>query len=240
MNQSFEKSSTPISKEESNNKFMNDFNAFSGKNLLIVILTILLIFSFLGINLLVDLGNFLQSIIVILTPLITQILSVFGYTAGTILDKTEDVATSVAKTGIDIAGGTVQSVADLLKKGSIDNVNSSAVQELDKSLNTGFDRSLNTGFDRSLNTGFDRSLNENKAKPPEFKYNEPKPDSSSQPIQKPITSDKSVWCLVGEYQGKRGCVEVDDANKCLSGQVFPNKQMCLHPTKTVYMHSHAA
>lgn len=226
MNQSFEKTSTPILKEESNSKIMNDFNfnAFSGKNLLIVILTVLLIFSFLGINLLVNLGNFLQSIVVILTPLITQILSVFGYTAGTILDKTEDVATSVAKTGIDIAGGTVQSVADLLKKGSINNVNNSAVQELDK----------------SLNTGFDRSLNENKAKQPEFKYNEPKPDSSSQPIQKPITSDKSVWCLVGEYQGKRGCVEVDDANKCLSGQVFPNKQMCLHPTKTVYMHSHSA
>ena len=226
MNQSFEKTNTPIMKEESNNSFMRDFdlNIFSGKNVLIVILTILLIFSFLGINLLVDLGNFLQSIIIILTPLLTQILSVFGYTAGTILDKTEDVATSVAKTGIDIAGGTVQSVADLLKKGSIDNVNMSAVQELDK----------------SLNTRFDSSLNEKKTKQPEYKYNEPKPDTSTAPIQKPITSDKSVWCLVGEYQGKRGCVEVDDANKCLSGQVFPNKQMCLHPTKTVYMHSHAA
>lgn len=226
MNQSFEKSNSPISREETDTNFFSGFstNAFSGKNLLIVILTILLIFSFLGINLLVDLGNFLQSIIVILTPLLTQILSVFGYTAGTILDKTEDVATSVAKTGIDIAGGTVQSVADLLKKGTIDNVNSSAIQQLDK----------------PLTSGFDRELNEKKVKQPDFKYNEPKPDSSSQPIQKPITSDKSVWCLVGEYQGKRGCVEVDDANKCLSGQVFPNKQMCLHPTKTVYMHSHAA
>ncbi len=226
MNQSFEKSNNPISRKETDTNFFSGFstNALSGKNLLIVILTILLIFSFLGINLLVDLGNFLQSIIVILTPLLTQILSVFGYTAGTILDKTEDVATSVAKTGIDIAGGTVQSVADLLKKGTIDNVNSSAIQQLDK----------------PLTSGFDRELNEKKVKQPDFKYNEPKPDSSSQPIQKPITSDKSVWCLVGEYQGKRGCVEVDDANKCLSGQVFPNKQMCLHPTKTVYMHSHAA
>jgi hypothetical protein len=226
MNQSFEKSNSPISREETNTTIFNGFNlgTFSGKNLLIVILTILLIFSFLGINLLVNLGNFLQSIVVILTPLLTQILSIFGYTAGTILDKTEDVATSVAKTGIDIAGGTVQSVADLLKKGSISNVDSTAALELDK----------------SLSGGFDRELNEKKVKQPEFKYNEPKPDSSTHSIQKPITSDKSVWCLVGEYQGKRGCVEVDDANKCLSGQVFPNKQMCLYPTKTVYMHSHAA
>lgn len=234
MNQSFEKSNTPISREETNTKFMNGFNldAFSGKNMLIIILTILLIFSFLGINLLLDLGNFLQSIVVILTPLLTQILSVFGYTAGTILDKTEDVATSAAKTTIDIAGGTVQSVADLLKKGTINNVNNDAIQELDKS--------LNSGINVSANTGFDKSLNEKKTNQPEFTYNEPKPDSSTQPIQKPITSEKNVWCLVGEYQGKRGCVEVDDANKCLSGQVFPNKQMCLYPTKTVYMHSHAA
>ena len=121
MNQSFEKSSTPIIKPESESSNVGNFNLFSGKNLIIVILTALLIFSFLGINLLVVLGNLLQTIINIFSPLITQILSVFGYTAGTILDKTEDVATSVAKAGIDIAGGTVQSVADLLKKGSIDN-----------------------------------------------------------------------------------------------------------------------
>ena len=217
MNQSFEKSNTPIIKPEpETGNPIGNFNLFSGKNLVIVILTALLIFSFLGINLLVVLGNLLQTIVNIFSPLITQILSVFGYTAGTILDKTEDVATTVAKAGIDIAGGTVQSVADLLKKGSIDNVNPQAINELD------------------------RSLNSNVSRQPNYSYNEPKPDSSVDPIQKPITSDKNVWCLVGEYEGKRGCVEVDDANKCLSGQVFPNEQMCLNPTKTVYMHSHAA
>ena len=216
MNQSFEKSSTPIIKPDSDDSIVGNFNLFSGKNLVIFILTALLIFSFLGINLLVILGNLLQTIINIFSPLITQILSVFGYTAGTILDKTEDVATTVAKAGIDIAGGTVQSVADLLKKGSIDNVNPQAINELD------------------------RSLNSKTSRQPNYNYNEPSPDSSEHHIQKPITSEKNVWCLVGEYEGKRGCVEVDDATKCLSGQVFPSEQMCLNPTKTVYMHSHAA
>lgn len=216
MNQSFEKSSTPIIKPDSEDSSFGNFNLFSGKNLVIFILTALLIFSFLGINLLVILGNLLQTIINIFSPLITQILSVFGYTAGTILDKTEDVATTVAKAGIDIAGGTVQSVADLLKKGSVDNVNPQAINELD------------------------RSLNSKTSRQPNYNYNEPSPDRSEHHIQKPITSEKNVWCLVGEYEGKRGCVEVDDATKCLSGQVFPNEQMCLNPTKTVYMHSHAA
>lgn len=59
---------------------------------------------------------------------------------------------------------------------------------------------------------------------------QPLPDSTANPIQNPISSNKANWCLVGEYQGKRGCVLITDADKCLSGQVFPNQQMCLNPT----------
>lgn len=58
---------------------------------------------------------------------------------------------------------------------------------------------------------------------------EPSPDTSTNPIQKPITSGKSQWCLVGEYQGRRGCVEIEDSDKCLSGQVFPSQYTCLNP-----------
>jgi hypothetical protein len=215
MNRSFENTLTPVKEENTMNEFSNDL--FSGKNFIILLLTGLLILSFLGINLLMILGNWMQVVISIFGPLVTQILSVLGYTTGTVLDKTEDVATTVAKAGVDIAGGTVQSVADLLKQASSGNVDPKARAALDQSL----------------------SSNGNKQPNKLFNYKEPDADSSEAPIQKPITSDKMTWCLVGEYEGKRGCVEVDDANKCLSGQVFPSQQMCLNPTKTVYVHSHA-
>ena len=58
---------------------------------------------------------------------------------------------------------------------------------------------------------------------------EPTPDTTTNPIQKPITSSKSNWCLVGEYQGRRGCIEVGDNDKCMSGQVFPSQFTCLNP-----------
>ena len=61
---------------------------------------------------------------------------------------------------------------------------------------------------------------------------EPTPDNSTNPIQKPISSDKSNWCLVGEFQNKRGCVAVTESDKCLSGQIFPHQAMCLNPTLT--------
>jgi len=215
VNRSFENTLTPVKEENTMNEFSNDL--FSGKNFIILLLTGLLILSFLGINLLMILGNWIQVVISIFGPLVTQILSVLGYTTGTVLDKTEDVATTVAKAGVDIAGGTVQSFADLLKQASSGNVDPKARAALDQSL----------------------SSNGNKQTSKIFNYKEPESDSSETPIQKPITSDKMSWCLVGEYEGKRGCVEVDDANKCLSGQVFPSQQMCLNPTKTVYVHSHS-
>jgi hypothetical protein len=60
----------------------------------------------------------------------------------------------------------------------------------------------------------------------------PEADTAANPVQKPISSSKSQWCLAGEYEKRKGCVEVDDANKCMSGQVFPTQQMCLNPTLT--------
>lgn len=61
---------------------------------------------------------------------------------------------------------------------------------------------------------------------------EPKPDTASNPIQNPPSAAKKSWCLVGEYQGRRGCIEIDDHEKCISGQVFPQQKMCLNPTLT--------
>ena len=62
------------------------------------------------------------------------------------------------------------------------------------------------------------------------KLNEPSPDNSDNPIQNSLASSKKSWCLVGEYQGRRGCIEVTDQDKCISGQVFPEQKMCLNPT----------
>jgi hypothetical protein len=61
--------------------------------------------------------------------------------------------------------------------------------------------------------------------------NPPKPAETTNPINTPSINNNK-WCLVGEYEGKRGCISVSDEDKCLSGQVFPNQQMCLNPNLT--------
>lgn len=234
MNQSFETSQKPITPTivDTTSKITENSGLFRGKNLLIIILSGLLILSFLGINLLASMGNLVEIISNLFGPFFVQILSIFGYTAGTVLDKSTDVVTDVAKTGIDLAGDTLQSAADLLKDASRDNVNEKALNQMD-SVSSGNIINSNDSTNNSVNNSIDKTINESKPK-----VNIPKPDNSVDPIQKPITSGKTNWCLVGEYQGKRGCIEVNDNSKCMSGQVFPSQKMCINPTRTIISHTH--
>lgn len=180
----------------SSTKFIASDN--NNKNYMIFILLTLLILSLLGVNLFIIVGNAVQVIINIFKPLVSQILAIFGYTAGTVINKTADLTSDVARAGVDIAEGTVQSVGNLLKDASKGAVNLKTKKELDVVIS------------------------------------EPKADKSESPIQNGSTM-KSSWCLIGEQNGRRGCVEVNDASKCMSGQVFPNAEMCLNPTQTSNM-----
>jgi hypothetical protein len=189
---------------------------FSNKNSIIVVLVGLLLLSFLGVNLITIVGNWIQWIFNFFGPFVSQILSIFGYTAGSVIDRSVDLVTDVAKTGIDIAGGSVQSVGGLLKTASKDNIDSKSKARLD---NVEHDAEPSPDLDKKINTGGDI------APPPA-----PEPTPSANPIQNTIASQKTSWCLVGEYQDKRGCIEIGEADQCLSGQVFPSQKMCLNPT----------
>jgi hypothetical protein len=183
---------------QSNAFFSSDQTGGIDNKTIIIVLLVLLSLSFLGINLLTIFGDLIKTIADILGPLVSQILSIFGYTTGSIISKTADVVGDVAKTGVDIAEGSVQSVGTILRDASRPNVDSRATNSLDNALNV-----------QSISAG------------------EPAPTPSENPIQKPITSGKSGWCLVGEYEGKRGCISVNDYDKCLSGQVYASKDQCL-------------
>jgi len=161
------------------------------KNILILILAVVLIFSVLGVNLFTFIGNFLQEIIDIFNPTLQRILSDLGYATGSLINTSSDAVTDISKTGIEIANGTFHEVGDLLKKASGRNI----------------DDAINKGRN-------DRDI--------------VKPDHANSAIQE--SPNKMHWCLVGEYEGRRGCIEIGESDKCLSGQVFPNQKMCLNPT----------
>jgi hypothetical protein len=185
----------------------NNQSQFISNNKIIIILGVLLILSFLGINILDVVSNIIKAIIALFGPIVGQLLAVFGYTSGTLINKGADVVSDTAKVGIDIAEGTIQNIGNLLISASSGNVPANLTQ---------------------INP-LDIKLSQDK---PTSAPTQPAEDTSENPIQKPISASKSGWCLIGEYENRRGCIEVGEQDKCLSGQIFPNQKMCLNPTMT--------
>jgi hypothetical protein len=187
--------------ENAQNINLNNNNNNNGqrlnKNFVIGILIFLLVLSFLGINLLSTGEDLLKSLYNIFGPIFYKLLNLLGFTAGTVINKTTDVVTDTTKLSIDIAGGAVHDVGDLL-------INST----------------------KTSHPTLDQKIN-NAPSPAPIEH---KPDTTENPIQNPVASSKKSWCLVGEYQGRRGCIEISDQDKCISGQVFPEQKMCLNPT----------
>ena len=202
------------SSDSTNNMSIN----IDSQSILILLLFFFLILSVLGINLLNILGNFLQSLSEIFGPIINQFLNALGYSAGTALDKVSDVTADTAKIGIDIADGALNNIGGLLK-GSVPSPESKPESDSDQN-------------PPPPPPPPSEPSKEPPSEPSKEPPSEPSPDTSENTIQKPITSDKWNWCLVGEYQNKRGCIEITDTDKCMSGQVFPSQKMCLNPTWT--------
>jgi hypothetical protein len=185
----------------------NNQSQFISKNKIIIILGVLLILSFLGINILDVVSNIIKAIIALFGPIVGQLLAVFGYTSGTLINKGADVVSDTARVGIDIAEGSIQNIGNILISASSGNVPANLTQ---------------------INP-LDIKLNQDK---PTSAPTQPAEDTSENPIQKPISASKSGWCLIGEYENRRGCIEVGEQDKCMSGQIFPNQKMCLNPTMT--------
>ena len=172
---------------------------FFSNNNIIIILCAIIILMLVNTNITIMLRNLLN----IVYNFFIQILQMFGYVTGNVIITTADVAADVARTGVDISEGTLQSVGRIL-------ANNNSVFEKQPSFKKSLDEVVNTSNQTKTQTI-------------------PEPDSTANPIQNPISADKSSWCLVGDYKGTRGCVEIGEYDKCLSGQIFPSQRLCLNP-----------
>jgi len=41
---------------------------------------------------------------------------------------------------------------------------------------------------------------------------------------------KGGWCLIGEDRGFRSCAQVESADQCMSGNIFPTNEICVNPS----------
>lgn len=173
---------------------------FSDKNSIIIFLLVVVILSFLGINLLIVSGKALSEITKIFEPITRKVLSMLGYSTGHLVNTTSEVASDTVKTGVEIAEGAAKSVGNLLKNASKGGMSETDRKKLEKALTS-----------------------------PKCPTPEKTPRPSQTAVHRSISSKKGGWCFIGDDVETRGCISINEHDKCMSGQIFPTKEACLNP-----------
>jgi len=161
---------------------------------------IIILLTFLGVNVFLYLAQGSEFIASLLNPLLGTSLGIAG--------ETVDVAAEGGKSAVDIVSSVAkiglletQSVAKKAK-----NVNQLSSAKLDFGLpdvpdNNTLNRNINTKRKKEENVGSYEGT-----------------DTSGQ------------WCYVGEYNGIRNCRQLEKGDVCMSGNIFPNRDICINPT----------
>jgi hypothetical protein len=160
-------------------------------------------------------------VILILSLLGINIFTIFGNSLQNFIDIFSPI---ISKTLAELgyaSGNIITQSSDILADTS-----KTGIDILNDTVNSVGDLLLKASS-KNPNARLDKYINQPPTEPPRS----PDPNSTSSPIQSGGSS-KSNWCLVGEYNGTRGCISVTDQDKCLSGQVFPSQQQCLNPNLT--------
>jgi hypothetical protein len=162
---------------------------------------IILILAILGFNIFTYLGIFTDATAGIMSP----IASIFGRTGGEVLKQTAVVSGEGIKGLTDVASGTVVSGVDVLHQ----NVSANGIRN-----------------------GITRNKIDDPSKSDEIYYKHtnhfiPVADDAGSTTQ--TTQGKSGFCYIGEDRGFRSCIEVNNDDTCLSGEIFPSRAICINP-----------
>ena len=120
--------------------------------------------------------------------------------------------------GVDIFGNTIEDEAKHLAKNT-KNVAKKATKSIKKTVKNAAHVAKETSAIHEENE-LDNALKHRK-------YNErvSEPDNSNSVIQK----KNSKFCYIGSENNKRSCIEIGDSEKCMSGKIFPTKELCINP-----------
>ena len=173
-----------------------------------------LIFAVLGINIFAYLGYLTDDIITVLRPVIfVGIKSTSELSQDIISNSAEGT-----KTATDLISGTINSAIDTTSK-----VITQEENDFNKDFNDNDDNELE---EETINNykKLQKDINENNKRI----NSAPEPDDATSSTQK--NQGKSGFCYIGEDRGFRSCIEVGENDTCMSGDIFPTKQICINPS----------
>jgi hypothetical protein len=216
---SFNNDMNSIEKSVNTNRIVYDTNnstsiesSFITKNMIIVILTILLILSFLGVNI-------FRNITIRLYNITIRILSMFGFYTGAIINTTADIVGDTTKGSIDIAEGTIHSIGNLLQnENNLDGKDASGMNEWNWNI---FNMNPIQNETNIIDAPISVSVSPKKSLDSELN-NKSTQEKEFSPINSNKEQNELSWCPVDT--GK--CIQTSGTNKCMFGKVFGTQSEC--------------
>ena len=180
----------------------------------IIVICIIFILAYFNINLFTIIGNIIQRISNIITPIFLNILHYFGVATGTTIATTtsvvssgiSDVTTSIDTTNKAVSGTIISGIQG-------NGVNESAYPT--KTIQNTNEQSFNI-----VNTA------------PQIAAQQQK-DDDKQYVNSVQYNTPVGYCFIGQQRDTRYCSDISEAHQCASGDVFPTMDMCINPNLRV-------
>ena len=198
------------------------------KNVYFKIIMLILILAFLGFNLFKYLADATDSTTDLLGDPIKQIAAIFGYTVGETTKNIVDTSAEGTKLGIDVAAGATEDAIDLGQR-ALGASSTSTQKPSSSSKSSSKSTSTKSSNTKSEKDDLDKAINDGSSNKNNNKQSIPEPDDATSKTQSSKAS-KSGYCYIGEDRGFRSCIKVNDPNRCMSGEIFPTRDICINPT----------
>ena len=192
---------------------------------------IILVLALLGINIFAYLARGTQETALLFNQIFGPILKFFGYSA---LETTKEIINTSAtgtKAGVDIVDKNTTDMIDNIQQTVMTPVGTSTGVSIPQgqTASSSFSQNVNVNQNQNLNQNMNQGLERDslsRALDNAKQSGNVSPDDSRSSIQ---TTGKSGWCYIGEEQGIRACAEIGVNDVCMSGNVFPNLEICMNP-----------
>ena len=188
-------------------------------NILQKVIILFIVLVVLGFIVYFYLLNGKQSVADIISNAIKKFFGIFGMTGAGIVDNSAEGGKKVVNTTSDVIDSTLTNVQQVLPDSPQGNKGTSSISTTNV-------KNTIPQPDVMKNNTLNQALNKSNIK--QTSTNDYEADSSNSNIQK--GPSKSGYCYIGEDQGYRSCMYVNDSDMCMSGDIFPSKEICVNPT----------
>uniref|UniRef100_A0A6C0IH62 Uncharacterized protein n=1 Tax=viral metagenome TaxID=1070528 RepID=A0A6C0IH62_9ZZZZ len=214
---------------------------------------IILILTFLGVNIFVYLAKGTQGLSDFFAPIINKISSIFGGVTGQVVSVSAEGSKALVSTAAEGTQSAVGATSDVVNAGltTVQEVaqpgqsqpgqsqpgqaqpgqaQPGQAQPSQQTQSTLKSQPVNSQqLDIMQANTLNRALNTSTSQKQQVNGEDYQADDSTSAIQMSSTTGKAGWCYIGEERGFRTCAEVGVNDMCMSGDIFPSQQICVNP-----------